>query len=112
MEGIGYGGMVNWDFDFDKIQNGYFYPQTNFYFINVSKTDYLNDKEYIDKTYNETQLLDNYNGKIWEYIQDWSCEYFLIDCVKRNNLSKYHLIPSKTYIKLLELVQTKSNTRL
>ena len=105
MEGIGYGGMVNWDFDFDKIQNGYFYPQTNFYFINVSKTDYLNDKEYIDKTYNETQLLDNYNGKIWEYIQDWSCEYFLIDCVKQNNLSKYHLIPPKTYIKLLELVK-------
>jgi hypothetical protein len=33
-------------------------------------------KEYIDKTYNEIQLLDNYNGKIWEYIQDWSCEGF------------------------------------
>jgi hypothetical protein len=105
MEGIGYGGMVNWDFDFDKIQNGYFYPQTNFYFINVSKTDYLNDKEYIDKTYNEIQLLDNYNGKIWEYIQDWSCEYFLVDCVKRNNLSKHHLIHNKTYFKLLELVK-------
>jgi hypothetical protein len=105
MNGIGYGGMVKYKFDNERIINEDFYPQTNFYFINVSKTDYLNDKEYIDKTYNEIQLLDNYNGKIWEYIQDWSCEYFLIDCVKQNNLSKYHLIPPKTYIKLLELVK-------
>jgi len=105
MEGIGYGGIENWNFDFNKIQNEYFYPQTNFYFINVSKTDYLTDKNYIDETYNQIQSIENYNGKIWEYIQDWSCEYFLVDCVKRNNLSKYHLIPQKTYIKLLELIK-------
>lgn len=105
MEGIGYGGMENWGFDFDKIQNEYFYPQTNFYFINVSKTDYLTDKNYIDETYNQIQSIENYNGKIWEYIQDWSCEYFLVDCIKRNKLSKYHLIPPKTYIKLLELIK-------
>ena len=105
MEGIGYGGMENWNFDFNKIQNEYFYPQTNFYFINVSKTDYLTDKNYIDETYNQIQSIENYNGKIWEHIQDWSCEYFLVDCVKRNNLSKYHLIPQETYIKLLELIK-------
>jgi hypothetical protein len=44
LNGIGYGGMVQYGFDFDKIINEDFYPQTNFYFINVSKTDYLNDK--------------------------------------------------------------------
>jgi len=105
MDGIGYGGMVNWDFDFDKIQNEYFYPQTNFYFINVSKTDYLTDKDYIDKTYNQIQSIENYNGKIWEYIQDWTCEDFLKQCVERNKLLKYHLIPQKTFIKLLELIK-------
>ena len=105
MEGIGYGGMVNWNFDFDKILNEYFYPQTNFYFINVSKTDYLTDKNYIDETYNQIQSIENYNGKIWEYIQDWTCEDFLKQCVERNNLSKYNLIPHKTFIKLLELVK-------
>jgi len=105
MDGIGYGGMENLNFDSNKIQNEYFYPQTNFYFINVSKTDYLTDKNYINKTYNQIQQLDNYNGKIWEYIQDWSCEWFLLHCVERNNLIKYHLIPQETYIKLLELVK-------
>ena len=105
MEGIGYGGMVNWDFDYEKIQNEYFYPQTNFYFINVSKTDYLTDKQYIDETYEHIQSVENYNGKIWEYIQDWTCEDFLKQCVERNNLLKYHLFPQKTYIKLLELVK-------
>ena len=105
MEGIGYGGMVNWNFDFDKILNEYFYPQTNFYFINVSKTDYLTDKQYIDETYEYIQSVENYNGKIWEYIQDWTCEDFLKQCVERNNLSKYNLIPHKTLIKLLELVK-------
>ena len=105
MNGIGYGGMVKQNFDLDAIINSNFYPQTNFYFINVPKTDYLTDKNYIDETYNQVQLIENYNGKIWEHIQDWSCEYFLVDCVKRNNLSKYHLIPPKTYIKLLELIK-------
>ena len=105
MNGIGYGGMEKYNFDNTKILFDYFYPQTNFYFINVSKTDYLNDKEYLDETYEYIQSLENYNGKIWEYIQDWTCEDFLLNCVKRNNLSKYHLIAPKTYIKLLELVK-------
>ena len=105
MNGIGYGGMVKYNFDNGRIINEDFFPQTNFYFINVSKTDYLNDKEYIDKTYNEVQNIPNYNGKIWEYFQGWECEGFLRECINRNKLSKYHLIPQKTYIKLLEYIK-------
>jgi hypothetical protein len=82
-----------------------FYPQTNFYFINVSKTDYLNDKKYIDDTYDESLKISNYNGKIWEYITDWSCENFLRQCVKRNNLSKYHLVSKDKYVKLLNIIK-------
>ena len=105
MNGIGYGGMVKYNFNNELIINEDFFPQTNFYFINVSKTDYLNDKEYIDKTYNEIQNTSNYNGKIWEYFQGWTCERFLKKCIERNNLSKYHLISPKTYIKLLEYIK-------
>lgn len=105
MNGIGYGGMEKYNFDNTRIVFEDFFPQTNFYFINVSKTDYLNDKEYLDETYKYIQSIDNYNGKIWEHIQDWTCEGFLVSCVDRNNLSKYHLIKPKTYIKLLELVK-------
>ena len=51
LSSIGVGGMETYDFDFEKIKQEYFYPQTNFYFINVSKIDYVYRTEYIDKTY-------------------------------------------------------------
>jgi hypothetical protein len=105
MNGIGYGGMIPYNFDFDKIVNEEFYPQTNFYFINISKTDYLNNKEYLDETYKYIQTIPNYNGKIWEYINGWSCEDFLKQCIERNKLSKYHLIPDEKYLSLLQLVK-------
>lgn len=105
MNGIGYGGIMSYNFDFEKILQEDFYPQTNFYFINISKTDFLNDKIFLDETYDYIQTISNYNGRIWEYIKGWSCEDFLKQCVLRNNLSKYHLIPQEKYIKLLELVK-------
>ena len=105
LNGIGYGGMVNYNFDFTRILNEEFYPQTNFYFINVSKTDYLNDQDYLDKTYSHIQTIENYNGKVWEHIPGWSCEDFLKNCVQRNNLSKHHLIPEEKYLHLLKMIK-------
>jgi hypothetical protein len=105
MNGIGFGGMVKYDFNNERIINEDFFPQTNFYFINVSKTDYLNDKKYIDKTYNEIQNTPNYNGKIWECFQGWECEGFLRECVNRNNLNKFHLLSKNKYIELLNIVK-------
>jgi hypothetical protein len=104
LNGIGYGGMISYNFDFERIINEDFYPQTTFYFINVSKTDYINDKQYINDTYNIT-LTPGYNGKVWEYIKDWSCEAFLKQCIERNNLSKYHLVSKDKYIKLLNIIK-------
>jgi len=105
MNGIGYGGMVKYDFDFEKIIDEVFYPQTNFYFINVSKTDFLNDKVFLDETYDYIQSLPEYNGKIWEYIKGWSCEDLLKNCVERNNLYKLHLIPLEKYRILLQIIK-------
>ena len=104
LNGIGYGGMVMYDFDIDRILKEDFKPQTNFYLINVSKTDYLNDTQYIDETYNLIKSLDGYNGRIWEYVDGWSCEKFLADCVERNNLKKEHLLLDSTYISLLNSI--------
>lgn len=105
MNGIGVGGMVKYDFNFNRIINEDFYPQSNFYFINVNKTDYLNNKEYLDKTYEYIQTVENYNGKIWEYIQGWSCEDFLKQCVERNKLIKSHLVSQEKYLILLEVIK-------
>jgi hypothetical protein len=103
--GIGYGGMVKYNFDFDKIINEDFFPQTNFYFIDVSKIDYLYDKNYVDETYNHIQSISNYSGRVWEYIEGWACEEFLKKCIIRNNLTKCHLIPQNVYLNLLHLVK-------
>ncbi len=105
MNGIGYGGMVKYDFDFNRILNEDFYPQTNFYFINVSKIDFLYDKDYVNSTYDYIKSQSNYNGKVWEYIEGWSCENFLKQCVERNHLKKFHLIPKEKYNQLLSLIK-------
>jgi hypothetical protein len=105
MNGVGYGGMVPFDFDFERIIEEAFYPQTNFYFINVSKTDFLNDKAFLDETYEYIQTIPDYNGRIWEYIKGWSCEDLLKNCVERNDLSKLHLIPLEKYRILLQVIK-------
>lgn len=105
MNGIGYGGLQSYDFDFDRVINENFFPQTNFYFINVSKTDYLYDKDFLDETYQIMLDIPNYNGRLWEYIQGWECERFLAACVQRNNLSKFHLLDNETYLRLLSAVK-------
>ena len=104
LEGIGYGGLVECNFDFNKIQK-YFFPQTNFYFINVYKVDYLNDASHLDKTYQYTQTIPDYNGKIWEYVEGWSCELFLRQCVERNKLLKYHLVSQEKFHTLIKIIK-------
>ena len=56
-------------------------------------------------TYNFIQNLENYSGRVWEYIEGWTCEDFLKECVIRNNLSKYHLVSDKSYRILLETIK-------
>lgn len=104
MNGIGYGGMIKYNFDFNEIIKKDFYPQTNFYFINVSKTDYLNDKEHINEIYNKIQNIPEYNGRAWEYGFK-SCEGLLKECIERNNLSKYYLISQEKYLILLNAIK-------
>jgi hypothetical protein len=105
LSGIGLGGMVKYNFDFNEIIKDYFYPQTFLYFLNITKCDYLNNKEYLDETFKKINDFPNYNGKIWEYIEGWSCEYFLKECVERNKLIKYFLVPQENYINLLQVIK-------
>lgn len=101
---LGIGGMGQYNYNFDEMVEKDLNPQSNFYIINVDKCDFINDKQYLDETYNYIQTVPNYNGKVWEYIKGWSCERFLGNCVKRNNLNTHHLIPEDKYRKLLKIV--------
>ncbi len=103
LKGMGYGRMVEHNFNIDEI-NEVFYPQTNFYFINVSKTNFLNDKEHLDEIYNKVQNLPGYTGRAWEYGFK-SCEGLLIECVESNNLKKFHLVSQEKYSILLQIIE-------
>ncbi len=104
LNGIGYAGAKLYDFDPNRIINEYlidhFYPQTNFYFINVSKTDYLNDKQHVTDVYENMQ---QFGGTVWDY-NFKSCESLLRECVERNNLKKFHLITQENFIILLNSI--------
>ncbi len=104
LNGISYETLNNYNFDYNKLYKEHFYPQTNFYLINVSKCDYLNDDAYINETYEYSKTIPNYNGKIWEYIKNWSCEDFVKNCVNRNNLSKYYLLDENQNKNLCDLI--------
>jgi hypothetical protein len=82
----------------------FFYPQTNFYFINVSKVNYLNDKNHVNEIYSKVQTIPHYDNKAWEY-GFRSCETLLKETVEIHNLSKYHLISKNKYVYLLNLIK-------
>jgi len=104
LEGVGVGAFNKYPTSDNFLSGEYFYPQTNFYFIDTTKIDYLYDREYVDDTYNFIQNLENYSGRVWEHIEGWTCEFFLKDCVIRNNLSKHHLVPPTNFHILLQII--------
>lgn len=103
--GISYEDLYKFNFDYEKLFSQHFFPQTNLYFINVEKIDFLYDKEYVDSTYLYRLGIENYNNKIWEYIPGWACELFLKNCVQRNNLKKEYLLNYELHSKLCKVVE-------
>lgn len=105
LNGISYEDLHLNKYNYRKLFFEHFFPQTNFYLINVSKCDYLNDQKYLDETYEYSKNILNYNEKIWEHIKGWSCENFLKNCVERNNLFKFYLLNEFIHNKLCNTVK-------
>lgn len=102
--GIGYTGVHNYKFNLYEIMDKDFYPQTTFYFINVLKTDYLNDREHVNETYNKIQAANTNTGKLIDYGFRTN-ETLLRECVERNNLIRENLLPREKYFKLLNIIK-------
>ena len=102
--GVGYTGIYNYNFDLYKVMEENFYPQTIFYFLNVSKCNYLNDRDHLNEIYVKVQTIPNYNGKPLEHGMK-SNEELLRECIERNNLTREHLLPKEKYFKLLNIVK-------
>lgn len=101
---VGYGGIIKWKFDLEAIIDKAFLPQTNFYFLKISEVEFLNDKSYIDKTYEEVQNIENYSGKPWEYFSHWTCEDFLKQTVLKHKLQRENILTNSEQRKLIETI--------
>jgi hypothetical protein len=104
---VGYAGLFEpYNADVNKIYvtREYFYPQTNFYFINIFKCDYLNDMDHVNNIYDKIQNIPNYNNKAWEYGFK-SCEILLKECIERNKLSYFNLVSKEKFNILIEVIK-------
>lgn len=107
LEAISYAAMRQQGFDLAKIRAGLFYPQTNFYAINVGKTDFLVEKEFLDRSHAIVTGMPGYNGRIWEVIPGWACEHLLRKCVIRNRLSRCRLLDDAQLTRVLAMVRDR-----
>ncbi len=105
LNGISYEDLYLNNFDYGKLFKSHFFPQTNFYFLNISKCDYLNNKDYLNDTFKYIGKIPNYSGKVWEYVKDWSCENFLKSCATRNNLQTQYLLNKEMHSRLCEVIK-------
>ena len=100
MNGLGMANLTHYRkgtvLDYERIVDEDFFPQTNFYILNISKIDYIYDFNTIDFHYEEYM-----SGKQSNIFVGWNCEDFLKQCVTRNKLTKFHLIDDETYYKLI-----------
>jgi hypothetical protein len=104
--GISYEDLFLNGFDYKKVFYEHIFPQTNGYFINISKCDYLTDESFLNETYEYIKGIQGYNNKPWEYIKGWGCELFLKKCIERNGLSKHYLLNIEKHNQLCEIIKT------
>lgn len=101
--GIGVAGIKNlYNLDLDRAFSEDFFPQTNFYIINISKCDYLNDKSHIEEVYTRERSNLTHSNRLDVGFK--ACEQQLKECVERNNLKRERLVDDKTYKFLLKCV--------
>lgn len=105
LTGIGYAGVEAYNFDIDLIMQDLFYPQTNFYFINMDKVDCINDTNFLEESLKYAMSQPNYNGRVFDYVDGTQCEQLLRSTIYRNNLNYYHLLSDTTYRDLLLTIQ-------
>ena len=104
LNAVSYGALQAAGFDLASFTTDFFYPQTTFYAIDVSATDYLVDKEFLDRSWAVVGRIPDYNGRIWEHIPGWACELLLRQCAERNALARCHLMSDEQWLHVVHTV--------
>jgi hypothetical protein len=105
LNAVSYDALAEHGFDLEPFTGpGFFFPQTNFYVIDVQATDHLVDKDFLDRSWAYVQRIPDYDGRIWEHVPRWSCEQLLRKCVRRNRLTRRHLLSEAQWGEVLSLV--------
>lgn len=110
LNAVSYDALEAQGFDLSRFVAEFFYPQATFYAIDVSTTDFLVDKEFLDRSWAVVNRIPGYNGRIWEHIPGWSCEYLLRQCVLRNGLTRCHLMSDDQFRQVLGIVMDRRIT--
>ncbi len=104
LNAVSFSALRQHDFDLATFGDGFLYPQTTFYAIDIDASDYLVDKEFLDRSWRIVQRIPDYSGRIWEYIPRWSCENLLRRCVLRNGLTTSHLMSNEQWQQVMRVV--------
>ena len=97
LNALSYSAIRQNEFDIAPFTTDFFFPQTTFYLIDVSATDFLIDPQLLDRSWTIVNRIPEYNGRIWEHIPGWSCEQLLRICVERNHLTRFHLMTEEQW---------------
>lgn len=104
LNAVSYSALRDHAFDLSQFTSAFFYPQSTFYVIDVSQTDFLVDRDFLDRSWRIVNRIPGYNGRIWEHIPGWTCEHLLRQCVLRNELTTCHMMSEEQYRHLLQIV--------
>ena len=106
LDAVSCDALAERDFDLSAFSSPpFFFPQTTFYAIDVSRTDHLVDKAFLDASWRTVSRIPGYDGRIWEHIPRWSCELLLRKCVLRNGLTRCRLLNDDQWEQVLALVR-------
>ena len=104
LNAVSYDALAEHGFDLAPFTGDrFFFPQTNFYVIDVTATDHLVDRDFLDRSWDVVNRIPGYDGRIWEHIPGWSCEQLLRRCVLRNRLTRRHLLSDEQWAQVLAL---------
>lgn len=103
---LSFDALAKRGFDRVPFTDGFFFPQTTFFVVDVAVLGRLADPDFLDRSWALAQRLPDNEGRLWEYAPRWSCELILRDAVVRGGLSRCDLVSPKQWERVVDQIIT------